>query len=121
MTLLGRTPKTERIFRPDFLYEIRLFLSGEEESLYYMDLFIKNILLFAPFGFLFPRKKGWKQVLIAGLIVSSMIELTQYVTLLGECELDDVISNTCGTACGYGMRVFADSLICRWRSADGTA
>lgn len=66
-----------------------------------MDLFLKNIVLFIPFGFLMPWDMKWKKALIIGLLASGFIELTQYVTMVGECEVDDVIANTCGTVIGF--------------------
>ena len=111
LTLLSRTPKTLRIFRPDFLYELRKFSTGDEDGLYYMDLFIKNILLFVPCGLVVPWKKNWKQVTLIGLFLSSTIEIIQYVTRLGECEIDDMIANTLGAVMGYGVYVLANKIL----------
>ena len=63
---------------------------------------IKNIWLFIPLGAilyqLFPQKKA----LLIVIIISLIIELTQYVTGLGWCDMDDVISNSLGGFIGYG-------------------
>lgn len=67
-----------------------------------------NILFFIPYGFLFPWKErneklSWRRVLIAAALTFALIELTQYVFILGECEFDDVISNTFSAMIGYGL------------------
>lgn len=111
LTLLSRTPKPQRIFRPDFLYELRKFSTGSEDGLYYIDLFIKNILLFVPCGLVMPWKKNWKQVTLIGLFLSGTIEIIQYITRLGECEIDDIIANTLGAAIGYGLYVVANKIL----------
>ena len=62
---------------------------------------LKNIWLFIPLGAtlynLFPHKR----ILIVPFLLSCLIELTQYVTGTGLCELDDVISNGLGGVIGY--------------------
>ena len=65
-----------------------------------MDLFLKNIVLFIPFGFLMPWDMKWKKALFIGLLTSGFIEITQYVVMLGECEVDDIIANLIGTILG---------------------
>lgn len=39
--------------------------------------------------------------MIAAALTSALIEATQYMFALGECEFDDVISNTLGAMIGY--------------------
>lgn len=68
---------------------------------------ILNILLFVPFGFLLPHnwercQKGYRTILI-GFCVSMCIELVQYITKIGICELDDIFNNTLGVWIGYGI------------------
>lgn len=66
-----------------------------------------NMLLFLPLGFLLPAAftlfKQMRRVLLAGLALSVLVEIIQYVTHLGLCELDDMINNTYGTLLGYGI------------------
>lgn len=68
---------------------------------------IGNILLFVPLGFLLPltgrRMQGWRAVTVVGAALSLVIELTQYVTGMGLCELDDLLHNTWGAFMGYQM------------------
>ena len=97
ITLFSRKPMTARIFRGLF-WEIEMG---------YWNNIIQNILLFVPLGFLIGGKRG----IIAGLLLSIGIELTQYIAVLGYCELDDVLNNTIGTAIGsllfkkFGKRI----------------
>ena len=57
------------------------------------------MLLFMPLGFLFlaASKKG----VLLGFLLSVVIEITQYIEILGYCEIDDVLDNTVGTVVGY--------------------
>lgn len=68
-------------------------------------LFIENILLFVPFGFLMPMvfekmQKAWICVGI-GCLSSCAIELSQLMTQRGYCQIDDVMTNTIGTLLGW--------------------
>ena len=97
ITLFSRRPMESRIFRGLF-WEIEMG---------YWNNIIQNILLFIPLGFLIGGKRG----IIAGVLLSIGIELTQYIAVLGYCELDDVLNNTIGTAIGsllfkkFGKRI----------------
>ena len=97
ITLFSRTPGTVRIFRSLF-WEIEMG---------YWNNIIQNILLFIPLGFLIGGKRG----IIAGVLLSIGIELSQYIFRLGYCELDDVLNNTIGAAIGsllfkkFGKRI----------------
>lgn len=88
---------------------------------------IENILLFVPFGILYPlavsagnagrrghngssekaileehRKAGWERLTILwGFLISAGIETVQLITERGYCQLDDVVMNTLGTVAGY--------------------
>lgn len=86
LTIFSRSPGTERITRGLF-WEVKMG--------YWKDI-VLNILLFFPIGFL-GRKKG----VLFGFLLSLVIEITQYVCLLGFCEVDDVLNNTIGCFIGY--------------------
>lgn len=66
---------------------------------------VGNALAFVPFGFLLPQAYGrlrrlWKVLLISlGSICA--IEAFQYVTLLGACDIDDLMLNLLGCLVGY--------------------
>jgi glycopeptide antibiotics resistance protein len=80
-----------------------------------------NVLVFAPFGLLVPiiwtRLAGFRSILLAGLLFSLAIELSQLgiSLLLGTwyrmSDVDDVLLNVCGVLLGWAL--------CRalWRSS----
>ncbi len=64
---------------------------------------IENVLLFVPFGILFPMLgRVPKRICIpVAILVSSFIEGMQYLTQRGFCQLDDVVANSLGAIIGY--------------------
>jgi glycopeptide antibiotics resistance protein len=69
-----------------------------------------NIILFVPFGFLFPiifrellnrLKVPEVSTVFIGCIFSLAIETMQYITGRGLADIDDLINNTFGTILGY--------------------
>ena len=62
---------------------------------------VLNVLLFIPIGMMFHRQIQsyiWARVLVIAVI--AMMEFSQYVLSLGVCDIDDVIVNCAGIACG---------------------
>ena len=71
---------------------------------------LKNIWLFVPLGAALVRvKNGW----LWAVGLSIVIEIVQYVTGLGLCELDDVISNGLGGALGFGFGYALEPVVSR--------
>ena len=72
----------------------------------YMKNTILNILLFMPLGFLLPviwsEYRDAKKMALTGLAVSVLIEILQIFTFRFT-DIDDLITNTLGTALGYGI------------------
>ena len=71
---------------------------------------IGNILLFVPFGILFPfisQKEGFKKgknffvTLLVSLLFCVLIEGIQLITKVGVFDIDDIIMNTTGAVIGY--------------------
>lgn len=68
---------------------------------------IGNVVMFVPLGFFLPQifrqlRKLWRTLLtVAGIIV--LVELTQLFTLVGSCDVDDLILNVFGASLGYGL------------------
>lgn len=64
-----------------------------------------NLVVFLPFGFfagLLWRGGGWKRALLVGLSITGFIEAAQL--LVGRaCDVDDLLLNTLGVLCGYGL------------------
>ena len=66
---------------------------------------IGNVVMFIPLGFGLPwahdgLRRFWKTLLFSAGIIA-LVELTQLVTLLGRCDVDDLILNLIGAAAGY--------------------
>lgn len=66
-----------------------------------------NVIMFIPLGFLLPMvwensRKLWK-VLLTTAIVITAVEILQLFTLVGSCDIDDLILNLLGAAIGYGL------------------
>lgn len=69
---------------------------------------VLNILMFMPLGFLLPQlsRSGMNRILCTmavGIWLSATVESVQYLLVIGQCDLEDVIGNTLGTAIGYGL------------------
>lgn len=78
---------------------------------------IDNILVFVPFGMLFPRvigkaasKSTFALSAAAGCAMSLLIEASQYIFGLGYSEIDDVINNTFGCIIGIGVFAFSQKI-----------
>lgn len=64
---------------------------------------VLNIFLFIPFGFLLPEWKNRfrpSRILLAGLLVSGMVEIIQLATGCGWFDIDDLICNCIGNVLG---------------------
>lgn len=66
-----------------------------------------NVIMFIPLGLfpplLFPKmQKLWKTLLVSTLVIIT-VELLQLFTLVGSCDIDDLILNLLGVAAGYGI------------------
>lgn len=66
-----------------------------------------NIVLFIPFGavipYLWQKFRPFWRLLLASMCAIILIELIQLVTLLGSCDVDDLILNMAGVIIGYGI------------------
>lgn len=66
-----------------------------------------NVIMFIPLGFFLPRVFGWlgkfRRTLLAAAFIITLVELAQLLTLLGCCDIDDLLLNLLGTAMGYGL------------------
>lgn len=73
-----------------------------------------NIALFVPLGFLLPLLakpfRKWYAALGAGFGVSLLIELSQFFTGRGMCDVDDLFTNTLGAMLGWCAAMFVLAL-----------
>lgn len=64
-----------------------------------------NVILFIPIGIfvpaIFPKTGCWWKILLITLGAIVTVELTQMLTLLGTCDVDDVTLNVLGAMLGY--------------------
>lgn len=103
ITILSRQPRVgERVFKLELLWSYRAWAAGAPDGKTESIQNINNILVFIPFGVLFPGKR-WKWLLLTAVLLSAVVEAVQYVFNLGWCEIDDVICNVLGAAAGFGL------------------
>ena len=68
---------------------------------------VGNVALFLPLGALLPAvfpglRRFWKTGLLSLVLVAG-VETAQLLTLLGSCDIDDLLLNLLGAALGYGL------------------
>lgn len=66
---------------------------------------LRNIWLFIPFGTILYKLCPKRIILLIPFLISIVIELTQYATGIGFCELDDILNNSIGGMIGYCVGV----------------
>ena len=92
----------ETIWR--FLWVLRNSTNGAQIRHAVVNL-VGNVVMFVPLGFLVPciwekpKRFGWHFFVMTLTIVA--IELLQMLTLLGECDVDDLLLNLVGTTIGF--------------------
>ena len=94
------------------LKTIRLYLgllSHPRPPLVYLAVInlVGNVVMFIPLGYLLPSlfpklRRLWRSLLVCAGIIC-LVELCQMVTLLGTCDVDDLILNLLGCALGRGL------------------
>lgn len=110
-----------------FMWAYREMIIGHPEWKEDVGYNLKNILFFAPFGFWFPsfgtlrllqifRGRSWLLILLAGMIFSFFIEITQYIICCGLCELDDVLCNGFGSLIGFWLYLAVRKELVRYQS-----
>ena len=66
-----------------------------------------NIIMFLPLGFLLPRVfqqlTSLPRVLVTTTVLITAVEILQFFTLVGSCDIDDLILNVLGSGIGYGI------------------
>ncbi|MBR5090906.1 MAG: VanZ family protein [Ruminiclostridium sp.] len=92
----------------EFIGRLENFTIGD---LAYRNL-VGNVVLFVPIGVflpvLFPKQRRFGMFLLTTALTITAVELTQLFTLLGTCDIDDLILNTAGASIGYALyRLFA--------------
>lgn len=64
-----------------------------------------NIVMFIPLGFFLPRVfdavNNLQRTLLTTAAIITLVEIMQLFTLVGSCDIDDLILNVLGAAIGY--------------------
>ena len=75
------------------------------EDEWYVVSAIENIVMFIPFGVLAvraaPKLHSWISCLLVICVLSSAIEMIQYILLIGESQILDICMNCAGALLGY--------------------
>lgn len=78
------------------------YINGNGDFMKQIEL---NVLMLIPFGILYPfiYKKNLVRTVLAGLLISTSIELIQLFSVrqYSSCDITDVITNVAGTLVGY--------------------
>lgn len=81
-----------------------IMLLGRQKSTAVINLF-GNIIMFIPLGFfmtyLWRTLSSFKNFIVCFVSVIICIEILQMLTLLGRCDIDDLILNAIGGVIGY--------------------
>lgn len=116
MTVFFREPaETSHIMLSPFWSYSEAFREAGLKNIFEV---INNILFFVPIGVLVPLSLGLRAykrpmlfTVMFGVIISIIVETTQYFTMRGFCETDDVLHNGVGTIIGYLIYLFAEKLL----------
>lgn len=106
ITLLGRAVVWPRKVWLIPLLSYYKYLSNWEVFLFRQDL--QNVLLFCPFGFFLcalledftNSKRRRNTIIVSALVLSLLIEIIQYITMIGVFETDDILHNVLGAILG---------------------
>ena len=74
-----------------------------------------NVLMLMPVGALLPlifEDRKLQTILLTGIVISLIIEISQLLTNRGLFEIDDIIFNTIGVLLGYGSFCIVKRMIC---------
>lgn len=87
------------------------YFQGEDAGSYRnLIIFFGNVFLFLPMGFYFCWKHaGWgRRLWLVPAVFSCFIEITQLLTQLGHCDIDDVLLNCLGFYLGMWLKMGLD-------------
>ena len=115
---MGRIPGTQYRYNLVPFAEIKRYLNYRDKigSFHVMLNLLGNVFCFIPFGFVIPilaRKQNALRMFLLSMAASVLVELLQLVSMLGSCDVDDIILNTLGGLIGYMMFVIGRGIV-RW-------
>ncbi len=92
---------------------------GEAYLLHAVVNLAGNVIMFIPLGFFLPcLRSRWRtffRCMGIGVCILLGIDLLQLLTLLGHCDVDDLILNTLGIGIGFGIFKAGEPLIAKRR------
>ena len=66
---------------------------------------VGNVVMFIPLGFFLPlvfrKLRKWHKALLCAALIITAVETVQLLTLVGSCDVDDLILNLAGSTAGY--------------------
>ena len=96
------------------LKTVRLYLhllEGSQSAYLVRHAFVNlvgNVVMFVPLGYLlcgvYPKQRNFFFFLLCVTAMILVVEGVQYVTLLGSCDVDDLILNLAGAIMGWCIR-----------------
>ena len=99
ITIFNRLPFDEVKYSFDLFWSYKLAAQGHV----IIWEIILNYFLLLPFGLMAPLYMKKRYAILCGFMLSSAIEIAQYVMKRGMFEFDDIIGNTLGVAIGVGV------------------
>lgn len=82
-----------------------------ERNMYYLELsrdnLVGNLLIFMPFGVFLPalwkKQRRFVSFLLTASAVITGVEIIQFITMCGACDIDDFILNIAGAVTGFAF------------------
>ena len=108
---MGRFQYDDNIVRLEPVISTIWFIKGSISWFEIIKIVLGNVVMFIPFGFLgwvFPRIKDLKSLVIAFISAIVIVEALQYFSRMGVFDVDDVILNTFGVYLGWQMCKFLE-------------
>lgn len=66
---------------------------------------VGNVIMFIPLGLFLPlifrKLRKWHKTLLCTALIITAVEIAQLLTLVGSCDVDDLILNLAGSTVGY--------------------
>ena len=66
---------------------------------------VGNVIMFIPLGLFLPlifrKLRKWHKTLLCAALIITAVEIAQLLTLVGSCDVDDLILNLAGSTAGY--------------------
>ena len=100
LSAVGTSGRTISIIPFKSIYDMVISNTSIERMI---ENVLGNVILFIPFGILFPIifEKKQKEVLCTAIVFSLLIEIIQFILALGSTDIDDLIFNAAGAYIGH--------------------